>query len=188
MTRRSILLLMAAVLLIPAVAIAQETTTVMWSDHETLGTILTDSEGMTLYIFTRDEDGESTCYDQCAQNWPPLTVEGEPEAADDVTGTLGTTERDDGELQVTYDGMPLYYFAGDSEPGDATGEGVNDVWFVIQAEAATGGATDEQVTSVMPATGGPNHGAPVTLLTTALGLMALATLAGGAYIRRRTVQ
>lgn len=95
------------------------------------GNILVDGEGLTLYLFTQDSDGESSCYDQCAENWPPLTVEGDPTAGEDVTAELGTTERDDGSMQVTAAGNPLYYFVNDSEPGDANGQGVGDVWYVL---------------------------------------------------------
>lgn len=107
--------------------------TVKTAPNEELGTILTDLEGMTLYIFTRDEPGVSNCYDQCATNWPPLTIdEGEPVLAGGVPGELGVIERTDGTRQVTYNEMPLYYWVNDSEPGDTTGQGVNDVWFVVE--------------------------------------------------------
>lgn len=99
--------------------------------HPDHGVILTDPEGMTLYLFTNDDDGESTCYDDCAEAWPPLTVEGSPTIPDGLPGEFGTTERDDGSAQVTYEGMPLYYFQNDEQPGDATGQGANDVWFVV---------------------------------------------------------
>lgn len=95
------------------------------------GDILVDAEGLTLYLFTQDSGGESVCYDQCAENWPPLTVEGTPEAGEGVTAELGTTERDDGSMQVTAAGNPLYYFAGDNEPGDVNGQGLNDAWYVL---------------------------------------------------------
>jgi predicted lipoprotein with Yx(FWY)xxD motif len=100
------------------------------------GTSLVDADGMTLYIFTNDTDGTSTCYDDCATAWPPFTVEGETtlEGGDGVDGELATTERDDGTQQVTYDGMPLYTFASDTAAGDATGEGVGGVWFIAAPE------------------------------------------------------
>jgi len=94
------------------------------------GVILTDAAGMTLYQFTNDEDGESTCYDDCADAWPPLTVEESPSIPDGLPGEFSTTARDDGSTQVTYNGMPLYYFAKDEEPGDTMGQGV-DAWFIV---------------------------------------------------------
>ena len=100
-----------------------------------LGTILTDGEGLTLYVFLNDSEGESTCYDDCATTWPPLETEGEAQAGEGVDASLlGTSEREDGTLQVTYDGMPLYYFADDAEPGDTNGQGIGDVWFVVSPE------------------------------------------------------
>jgi predicted lipoprotein with Yx(FWY)xxD motif len=97
-----------------------------------LGTILTDSEGNTLYVFLADTGGESTCYDECADTWPALRARGELETGDGVDESLlGTTERTDGVLQVTYAGQPLYSFAGDQQPGDTNGQGVGDVWFVV---------------------------------------------------------
>lgn len=99
-----------------------------------LGDFLVGANGMTLYLFTPDEENKSNCYDQCAANWPPLLVrEGEvPVPGAGVTGELGVTERDDGTFQVTYNGMPLYFWVNDEAPGDTTGQGVNDVWFVIE--------------------------------------------------------
>jgi len=97
-----------------------------------LGDILVDSEGKTLYLFLPDEQGDSTCYDQCADNWPPLTAA--ITAGDGADATLlGTATRTDGAEQVTYNGWPLYYFAADAAPGDTNGQGINDVWFVVTA-------------------------------------------------------
>lgn len=102
------------------------------SEH---GTILTDAEGRTLYVFLNDSGGESACYDDCAQNWPALETEGDPQAGEGVDASLlGTSERQDGALQVTYNGMPLYHFANDSEPGQTNGQGVGDVWYVVSSE------------------------------------------------------
>ena len=100
-----------------------------------LGTILTDAEGRTLYVFLNDTEGESTCYDDCAQSWPALETEGDAQAEEGVDASLlGTSERQDGALQVTYNGMPLYYFANDSGPGQTNGQGVGDVWYVVSPE------------------------------------------------------
>lgn len=84
---------------------AAVTTTLGTADTE-LGTILVDGDGNTLYVFDDDSDGTSSCDDQCAENWPPLT--GGAEASGDVdAGLLGSTERDEGTVQVTYGGSPL---------------------------------------------------------------------------------
>jgi predicted lipoprotein with Yx(FWY)xxD motif len=103
-----------------------------------LGSVLVGPNGMTLYMFTNDTDGESACYEQCAANWPPLTVESADAIVPGVNlvGELGTTERTDGTLQVTYNGMPLYYWAKDAAVGDTTGEGVGDVWYTVSPETA----------------------------------------------------
>jgi predicted lipoprotein with Yx(FWY)xxD motif/glucose/arabinose dehydrogenase len=92
---------------------------------------LVGPDGRTLYTFSHDDDGESTCYDQCAEAWPPLTIEAgsQPTANAGVPGQLGTVEREDGSTQVTYDGWPLYYFVQDTAPGEAQGQGARSVWF-----------------------------------------------------------
>lgn len=94
-----------------------------------LGTVLTDTDGMTLYLYTRDEPGKSNCYDRCAQNWPPLDASGDARGA----GKFSVVERQDGTHQWAYDGDPLYLWVNDQNPGDVTGQGVGDVWFVIEA-------------------------------------------------------
>jgi predicted lipoprotein with Yx(FWY)xxD motif len=97
-----------------------------------LGEIVVDADGTTLYVFLADEGTESTCYEECEDNWPPLTVEGDAVAGEGIDGSLlGTTERTDGSVQVTLDGHPLYFFAGDQAAGDTNGQGVGDVWFVV---------------------------------------------------------
>ncbi len=97
-----------------------------------LGSHLVDDKGMTLYLFTKDSPGTSTCYDKCAAAWPALLTTGSPQAASGVDSSkFGTTTRTDGTTQVTYNGWPLYYFAKDKQPGDTTGEGVGSVWFCI---------------------------------------------------------
>lgn len=108
-----------------------------------LGSILVDPDGMTLYLFMPDAQGESTCYDDCAANWPAFT--GATTAADGAdAGLVGTTERTDGTTQVTYNGWPLYYFAADAAAGDTNGQGVGGVWFVVDA---TGNAVEDTVES-----------------------------------------
>lgn len=105
--------------------------TVMTAETD-LGTILVDGEGMALYMFTNDtqDSGESVCEGDCLVAWPPL--EGEPTAGEGVDESLlGTIERSDGSTQASYNGWPLYYWAQDTAPGDVTGQGVNDVWYVL---------------------------------------------------------
>lgn len=111
----------------------EDTPTVQVRTHADLGEILAGPEGFTLYMFDQDTRGEgaSSCHGGCADAWPPLTIEGEPTSGADVAAELETFERGDGALQVTANGWPLYYFASDESPGDAKGQGVNDVWWVL---------------------------------------------------------
>lgn len=111
-------------------------TAVTVSTHGVYGDILADAAGRTLYMFTRDSDGESACYDDCAEAWPPLTIESgmSLQGASGVGADVGTVERDDGRLQVTANGMPLYYFVNDEEPGDARGMGVVNAWFLLRPD------------------------------------------------------
>jgi predicted lipoprotein with Yx(FWY)xxD motif len=87
-----------------------------------LGRIIVDSKGLTLYDFHKDKGTTSACYGGCAQVWPPLLSEGKPQAGEGAMASkLGTTERKDGTLQVTYAGHPLYTYTADTKPGDAKG-------------------------------------------------------------------
>jgi predicted lipoprotein with Yx(FWY)xxD motif len=107
-------------------------------------TVLTNSKGFTLYSFAPDTATTSKCNGACAQNWPP--VQG-PVTAAGVTGKFGTIKRSDGSIQATFDGHPLYTFAGDTTPGQAKGNGLNaagGLWHEITtsgaaAPAASGG-------------------------------------------------
>ena len=122
-----------------------------------LGDILVDGEGKTLYVFDNDTDENSTCYDDCEANWPPLTEE--VEAGEGVDASLlSTSEREDGSAQVTYAGRPLYYFAADQAPGDTNGQGIGDVWWVVgpDGEAIEGAAGGEATAS--SAGGGEDDG------------------------------
>lgn len=98
-----------------------------------LGNVLTNSNGMTLYIFTSDSADQSTCTGGCAQTWPPLTVAqgATPTAGPGVTGALGVFQRSDGTYQVTINGMPLYVYSQDAQPGDTNGQGLFGKWYVV---------------------------------------------------------
>lgn len=107
------------------------TAEVKTSKDAKLGTILTDAAGRTLYIYKKDSMNVSNCSGGCAQNWPALTTAATPTLASGIAGTLGTITRSDGTKQVTYNGMPLYYFRADSKPGDTNGQDIGDVWYVV---------------------------------------------------------
>jgi predicted lipoprotein with Yx(FWY)xxD motif len=100
-----------------------------------LGTFLVDAKGRTLYLWDADHGSKSSCDGACAQAWPPLTTTGTPKAGGKAKASLlGTTKRSDGSREVTYAGHPLYYFAGDTTPGQTTGEGNNGFgspWWVV---------------------------------------------------------
>ena len=91
---------------------------------------------MSLYLFEPDNKGASTCYDACAAAWPPLTATGQATAGEGAEASLlGTTERKDGAMQVTYGGWPLYYFVKDQKPGDTVGqekEGFGGEWYLVE--------------------------------------------------------
>jgi predicted lipoprotein with Yx(FWY)xxD motif len=101
------------------------------------GSVLTDDKGRVLYMFNPDNRGASVCYDQCAAVWPPTLTTGAPTAGSGADASLlGTTKRTDGTTQVTYNKYPLYTFSFDSKPGDANGQAVKSIWWVLNAAGA----------------------------------------------------
>lgn len=99
------------------------------------GPHLIDASGRTLYLFASDTGGVSTCYDDCAANWPALIANGATQVSEGLDpALLGTTQRQDGQTQVTYNNWPLYYYAADQEPGNVNGQGMGDVWWVVSPE------------------------------------------------------
>lgn len=110
----------------------EEVVIVQASQHPTFGAYLTDGAGRSLYTSLNDAKNSSTCYDECARNWPPLLVKGKLTAGKGVApNLLGTIQRKDGTVQVTYNGLPLYYYAGDQKAGDFHGQGASGVWFLV---------------------------------------------------------
>jgi predicted lipoprotein with Yx(FWY)xxD motif len=97
--------------------------------------IFTDQNGITLYTFSKDTagSGQSACVGPCVAAWPAFHAPaGDLELPYGASGAIGTITGTDGSLQVTYNGMPLYYFAGDASPGDVKGQGIGGVWFAAQ--------------------------------------------------------
>jgi predicted lipoprotein with Yx(FWY)xxD motif len=106
-----------------------------------LGKILVDSQGRTLYLFQADHGTKSACTGPCATAWPPLLATDKPVAGSGISAAkLTTAARSDGNRQVVYNGHPLYRFASDQKPGDASGQAVNAFgasWFVVSPTGAT---------------------------------------------------
>jgi predicted lipoprotein with Yx(FWY)xxD motif len=100
-----------------------------------LGTLLTDGQGKTLYLFEKDQPGTSACTGACLGVWPAFTVTGALQAGSGVSmSMLSAIQRPDGTAEVTYSGHPLYYYVGDGNPGDANGQGLNQfgaAWYVV---------------------------------------------------------
>lgn len=150
------LLATSAALVVAFAALAQSSdVSLALRTDPSLGDHLVDGDGRTLYLFTTDDQGASTCVDGCAENWPPLLAAGDVTVAEDLDASLvGSVERSDGSSQVTYGGWPLYTFVRDTEPGATTGQGVNDVWYVVgtdgtplgvAADALGDGASDDEL-------------------------------------------
>jgi predicted lipoprotein with Yx(FWY)xxD motif len=116
-----------------------------------LGSIVVDGEGMTVYVFDKDTPGSgaSSCSGQCLVAWPPVVAESETPEVDGVTGEIGTITRDDGTLQVTLEGWPLYYWQNDQAPGETTGQGVQGVWWVVTADGTK--VTETAAPTALPA-------------------------------------
>jgi predicted lipoprotein with Yx(FWY)xxD motif len=101
------------------------------------GKILVDGKGMTLYMFTKDAANTSNCAGGCLKAWPPLLTQGSPVLGAGVDKTLvGTADLADGTKIVTYNKMPLYYYANDTKPGDFSGVGVGTAWYLVDPAGA----------------------------------------------------
>ena len=111
-----------------------ERETIKTARDSRLGTYLVDEEGKAVYLFEKDTGTESTCYNACAQVWPPVVTSGKPEAEGGAKSSkLSTTMRKDGTAQVLYGGHPLYYYAPD-KPGTTKGQGLDQFgaeWYVL---------------------------------------------------------
>jgi predicted lipoprotein with Yx(FWY)xxD motif len=120
-----------------------------------LGKILVDSQGRTLYLFKKDSGTKSTCTGACAANWPPLRANGKPTVGGGANASLaGTTQRPDGARQVTYNGHPLYRYSGDQKPGDTNGQAVNAFgahWYALSSAG-------DQVSGKSSSSGGSSYG------------------------------
>ena len=118
-----------------APAATSSATSLVSAKSSSLGTFLVDAKGQTLYLWDADHGAMSTCNGECATDWPPLTTKSAPKAGAGVKASLlGTSKRADGTQEVTYAGHPLYTFAGDTGPGQTTGQGSGAFgapWWVV---------------------------------------------------------
>jgi predicted lipoprotein with Yx(FWY)xxD motif len=139
---------------------------VLKSRKTSLGSVLTDGRGRTLYLFEADTGGSSACYGACAAAWPPLLTTGKPRGSGGARASLlGTTKRRDGRLQVTYRGQPLYYFVKDEQAGQARGQGIDGFgagWYVLGGNGVklgkSGGSSGDDPTPPPPTTTTPDDG------------------------------
>jgi predicted lipoprotein with Yx(FWY)xxD motif len=178
LTSRTLLLLLAPLLAVAAVACGDdddgdeidatgggdtteaETTTTSAPDSgpadvavasTSLGDVLVDAEGFTLYAFLPDTDGTPTCTEGCAQAWPPATVDGEPTVGEGIDdGVITTVDGADGGTQLVAGDQPLYRFSGDEAAGDVNGQAVAGNWFAVAPDGSlvgqdtsTSGSTDD---------------------------------------------
>jgi predicted lipoprotein with Yx(FWY)xxD motif len=143
------------------------------ASNSTLGAVLVDSKGMTLYHLSGEQNGKFICTSSaCVGVWHPLTAPSGGAPISGAVGSLGTVKRPDGTTQVTYMGTPLYTFAQDQQPGDAKGQGIKDVgtWSAVTTGA---GATSAASTS--------NTSAPATESSTSTSAPPAESSGGGGY-------
>jgi len=112
-------------------AVEEMAPTVKISGGEGSGRYLTDQAGMTLYYYTKDSPGMSVCSGSCLERWPIFYAETITVPMGIDVSDFENIKRGDGKVQTTYKGQPLYYFIGDSNPGDIKGQGVYNSWYVV---------------------------------------------------------
>jgi predicted lipoprotein with Yx(FWY)xxD motif len=119
-----------------------------------LGTVLVNGEGRTLYHFTKDTATTIACTGACATTWPPVTVPAgqQPKAGSGVTGSLTVVMRPDGSQQAAINGQPLYMYSGDTKAGDTHGQGIGGFWFAVSGSGS----------SIAGAAATPTTGQPTT--------------------------
>jgi predicted lipoprotein with Yx(FWY)xxD motif len=125
--------------------------------NTSLGQVVTDTSGMTLYVFDKDTtgSGKSSCSGACATAWPPATTSNAtPASPSGLSGSLTTIKRDDGTLELTLDGRPLYRYAGDSAAGQTNGDGINGFGGLWHAAKASGSASAASPTAAASGGGG----------------------------------
>ena len=125
--------------------------------NTSLGKILVDSQGRTLYLFRADDGSKSACSGPCATAWPPLVVHGKPSVGTGLSASLvATSKRSDGTRQVTYNGHPLYLYIQDQKPGDVNGQGLVAFGAAWYALSPSGNQTTSHPSTAAP--GGSSSG------------------------------
>lgn len=114
-----------------AEAFSKASTAIQVKKKAGVGSYLADSKGMTLYYFKKDSPGKSACTGPCLELWPPFYVEKVKAPSKVKAKDFGVIKREDGKEQTTFKGYPLYYFSKDVKPGDTEGQGVKDIWYVV---------------------------------------------------------
>ncbi|GAA2791161.1 hypothetical protein RMN57_33195 [Kitasatospora sp. CM 4170] len=137
------------------------------AESPTLGAIVTDGSGRTLYRFDKDtaKPSATTCVDACAAKWPPVPAQDKVDVTGVESALVGSVTRPDGSKQLTLNGWPLYRFAGDTAPGQTNGQGVGGTWFASTPEGkkaaaggAAGGAATGQTGAPAPSASKPQTG------------------------------
>jgi predicted lipoprotein with Yx(FWY)xxD motif len=143
----------------PAAATSSESSNVVvkTASDPTLGTILVDSQGMTLYHLSGEQNGKFICTSSaCLGVWHPLTAPSSGTTGSEV-GSLGTVKRPEGTMQVTYKGTPLYTFTGDQQPGETKGQGIKDVGTWNAATTSSSGTAPSTSNSSESSSGGYSY-------------------------------
>jgi len=163
LARRALPLALLALLAVVGIAVAMAATmshgrngTVKAANNSSYGSLLVSSSGMTLYHMTSEKPGSIKCTGACATLWPPLVLSGnsKPKAGSGASASkLAMIKRPDGQIQVTYDGLPLYRYGLDKKPGEVKGQGIEGIWFAV---TAAGGLAKAQAPT--PATTTTNRG------------------------------
>jgi predicted lipoprotein with Yx(FWY)xxD motif len=155
MSRHSLARALAVLPLLAGPAFAQDQAeTIMTAESPDYGAYLADGESRSVYMFEADTQGQgdtaavSACMDECLAEWPPVTTTGEPQAGEGAMAEmLGTLTRDDGSMQVTYNGWPLYYYHEDEAAGDTKGHDIEEFggeWYLVTAEGEEVGEGEEE--------------------------------------------
>lgn len=169
-----------SILAIPGASVMADdddmTPTVFVRQDAALGSYLTDPYGMTLYQFANDTvAGESTCVDDCATSWPPMTAEDALRLPLLVSGELSLIDRADGIEQLAYNGIPLYHWQNDQQAGDTTGHGVGDVWSVVAPGTEFGASATDMATPAPMDMGTPAAAGEIEVTLTEYSLTANAS-------------